>query len=166
MTSWWGGGPRTTVVLGVRLPQRPSGSQGEPSSWGSRVVAAWSWQRSSHRLRCGVGPSRVDDCRRNGVGIPGHLPDQHAGHLDGSREAVPIGASGPMMLGSVAVQSTPWCAHMPWAGALWGSILGWIAGSAWVRFPPIFGSESAHQPRERPILNRQNSKRTQRGIKS
>ena len=54
-------------------------------------------------------------------------------------KAVPIGASGPMMLGSVAVSIYALtCAFsMPWAGALWGSVLGWLTGS-------VFGSLPAY----------------------
>lgn len=54
-------------------------------------------------------------------------------------KAVPIGASGPMMLGSVAVSIYALaCAFsMPWVGPLGGSILGWIAGS-------VFGSLPAY----------------------
>ena len=44
-----------------------------------------------------------------------------------------------MMLGSVAVSIYALvCAFcMPWAGALWGSILGWIAGSALGSLPRL-----------------------------
>ena len=38
------------------------------------------------RLWCGLGPSGEDDRRRNGIGVSGHLPYQHAGNMDGSRE--------------------------------------------------------------------------------
>ena len=63
-------------------------------------------------------------------------------------KAVPIGASGPMMLGSVAVSiyALTCVFSMPWAGALWGSVLGWVTGSVCGSLPAYLWLKSRKAP--------------------
>jgi hypothetical protein len=130
----------TTVVLGVRAcrnaPPAPKGNR----RVGFRVLLLRGLGAGA-AIACGVALGRAGWMTAAGMAsvFPAIFLTSMLATWMAQGRAVPIGASGPMMLGSVAVSIYALvCAFsMPWAGALWGSILGWIAGS-------VFGSLPAY----------------------
>ena len=130
----------TTVVLGVRAcrnaPPAPKGNRRVEF----RVLLLRGLGAGS-AIACGVALGRAGWMTAAGMAavFPAIFLTSMLATWMAQGKAVPIGAAAPMMLGSVAVSIYALvCAFsMPWAGPLWGSILGWIAGS-------LFGSMPAY----------------------
>ena len=130
----------TTVVLGVRAcrdaPPAPKGNR----RVGFRVLLLRGIGAGA-AIACGVALGRAGWMTAAGMAsvFPAIFLTSMLATWMAQGRAVPIGASGPMMLGSVAVSIYALvCAFtMPWAGSVWGSILGWVAGS-------VFGSLPAY----------------------
>ena len=129
-----------TVVLGVRAcrnaPPAPKGNR----HVGFRVLLLRGIGAGA-AIACGVALGRAGWMTAAGMAsvFPAIFLTSMLATWIAQGKAVPIGASGPMMLGSVAVSIYALvCAFsMPWAGAAWGSILAWIASS-------VFGSLPAY----------------------
>ena len=130
----------TTVTLGVRAcrnaPPAPKGNR----RVGLRVLMLRGVGAGS-AIACGVALGRAGWMTAAGMAsvFPAIFLTSMLATWMAQGKAVPIGASGPMMLGSAAVSIYALvCAFsMPWVGAVWGTILGWIAGS-------VFGSLPAY----------------------
>mgnify|MGYP001313158407 CR=1 FL=1 len=130
----------TTVVLGVRAcrdaPPAPKGNRRV-----SFRVLLLRGIGAGAAIACGVALGRAGWMTAAGMAsvFPAIFLTSMLATWMAQGRAVPIGASGPMMLGSVAVSIYALvCAFtMPWVGSVWGSMLGWIAGS-------VFGSLPAY----------------------
>ena len=127
-----------TVVLGIRAcrdaPPAPKGNR----SVGFGVLLLRGVGAGT-AIACGVALGRAGWMTAAGMAsvFPAIFLTSMLATWVSQGRAVPIGASGPMMLGSVAVSiyALTCAITMPWLGAVWGATVAWFAGSAFGSFP-------------------------------